>query len=68
MLNVKFQTPNPKSQTNFNLQFLMTQTVLFWILVIGAYLEFDAWDLVLISLGKTRKFIATRDRISFINI
>jgi hypothetical protein len=40
--NTKYQIPNPKSQTNFNLQFPMTERGLFWILVISAYLEFDA--------------------------
>jgi len=48
MSYAKFQIPNPKFQTNSNLQFLMIQTVLFWILIIGAYLEFGAWDLVFI--------------------
>jgi hypothetical protein len=36
----KFQTPNPKYQINFNLEFPMTQTILFRILTLGAYLEF----------------------------
>jgi len=58
MSNAKFQIPNPKSQTNSNLQFSMTQTVLLWILVIGAYLGFGAWDLVLIpSEDSTKKFL-----------
>jgi hypothetical protein len=37
----------PNSKQNSNIQFSMIQKVLFWILVIGAYLEFGAWDLVL---------------------
>jgi hypothetical protein len=44
---MKFQFPNPKFQIDPNLQFSTTQTVCHWVLVIGAYLKFDAWNLVL---------------------
>jgi len=40
MAGLKIQIPNSKLQTNSKPQSPMTETILFGILVIGAYLEF----------------------------
>jgi hypothetical protein len=45
MKNPKLQTPNPKQAPNLNYQ--MTKTISFGILVIGIYLGFGTWNLVL---------------------
>jgi hypothetical protein len=45
MQNARFQTPNSKQARRLNYQ--MTQTISFGILMIEIYLGFGAWNLVL---------------------